>query len=96
MQTMSNCQKQYVGRSARPLRTRVDEHRRSFYKLCDNEDYDEESGEYALGLHLFSDHKLILTCVIMLHSYTIFLYYIFVVLRPWTLNSINLYIYLIR
>ena len=87
---MSNCQKQYVGRSARPLITGVGEHRRSFYKLCDNEDYDEESGEYALGLHLFSDHKLILTCVIMLHSY------IFVVLRPWTLKRINLYIYLIR
>ena len=86
---MSNCQKQYVGRSARPLRTRVGEHRRSFYKLCDNKDYDEESGEYALGLHLFSDPKLILTCVIMLHSY------IFVVLRPWTLKSITLYIYLI-
>ena len=47
-----------MGRSTRPLRTRVNEHRRSFYKLCDDEDYDEDSDEYALGLHSFTDHNL--------------------------------------
>ena len=30
-----------------------------FHKLCDNKDYDEDSDEYALGLHLFTDHNLI-------------------------------------
>ena len=35
------------------------EHRRSFYKLCKSKDYDEESDEYALGLHLSSHHNLI-------------------------------------
>ena len=34
------------------------EHCRSFYKLYDNKDYDEESDEYAFGLPLFSDHNL--------------------------------------
>ena len=52
------CCKLYVGRSTRHLRTRVGEHRRSFYKLCDLKDFDEDSDEYALGLHLFSDHNL--------------------------------------
>jgi len=52
------CCKRYVGRSTRHLRTRVGEHRRSFYKLCDLKDFDEDSDEYALGLHLFSDHNL--------------------------------------
>ena len=52
------CCKKYVGRSTRPLRTRVGEHRRSFYKLCDNKEFDENSDEFALGLHLFSDHSL--------------------------------------
>ena len=52
------CCKRYVGRSTRHIRTRVGEHRRSFYKLCDLKDFDEYSDEYALGLHLFSDHNL--------------------------------------
>ena len=54
------CQKHYAGRSTIPLRTRVGEHRHFFYKLCENDykDYDEESDEYALGLHSCSDHNL--------------------------------------
>ena len=28
------------------------------YKLCDNKDDDEDSDEYALGLHLFTNHNL--------------------------------------
>ena len=54
----SLCCKYYVGRSTRALRTRVGEHRRSFYKLCDNKEYDQDSDEFALGHHLFSDHGL--------------------------------------
>ena len=55
-----HCDKHYVGRSTRPLRTRVGEHRRNFYKMCDKADfqYDRDSDEYTLGHHLFHDHKL--------------------------------------
>ena len=52
------CNKCYVGRSTRPLKTRVGEHRRSFYKLCDNKECDLNSDEFALGHHLFSEHQL--------------------------------------
>ena len=54
----SVCGLRYVGRSTRALRTRVGEHRRAFYKMCDNKEYDIESDEFALGHHLFSEHKL--------------------------------------
>ena len=49
-----------MGRSTRALRTRVGEHRRNFYKMCDKSDfsYDKESDEFTLGHHLFHDHKL--------------------------------------
>ena len=36
------CQEHYVGRSTRPLRTILGEHRRSFHKLFYNKDYDEQ------------------------------------------------------
>ena len=52
------CNKHYVGRSTRPLRTRVGEHRRNFYRMCDKFDYDIESDEFTLGHHLFHDHNL--------------------------------------
>ena len=54
------CNKHYVGRSTRPLRTRVGEHRRNFYRMCERVDfeYDKDSDEYTLGHHLFHDHKL--------------------------------------
>ena len=38
--------------------SRVGEHRRSFYKLCDKKEIDLNSDEFALGNHLFSDHSL--------------------------------------
>ena len=50
-----------MGRSTRPLRTWVGEHRRNFYKMCDKADfqYDRDSNEYTLGHHiLYHDHKL--------------------------------------
>ena len=47
-----------MGRSTRPLKTRVGEHRRSFYKLCDNKECDLDSDEFALGHHLFNEHLL--------------------------------------
>ena len=54
------CSSHYVGRSTRPLRTRVGEHRRNFYKMCEKSDfqYDRDSDEFTLGHHLFHDHKL--------------------------------------
>ena len=56
--TCKICNKCYVGRSTRPLKTRVGEHRRSFYKLCDRKEVDLNSDEFALGNHLYSDHSL--------------------------------------
>ena len=52
------CKKHYVGRSTRALRTRVGEHRRNFYRMCDKFDYDIGSDEFTLGHHLFHDHNL--------------------------------------
>ena len=52
------CGSRYVGRSTRALRTRVGEHRRAFYRLCENKEYDKESDEFVLGHHIFSDHNL--------------------------------------
>ena len=52
------CGKHYVGRSTRILRTRVGEHRRNFYKVCEDKEYDKNSDEFALGHHLAVDHNL--------------------------------------
>ena len=64
------CKKHYVGRSTRPLRTRVGEHRRNFYKMCGKPDftYDNESDEFALGHHIFHDHHLNDELILMLHT----------------------------
>ena len=48
--TCKICSKCYVGRSTRPLKTRVGEHRRSFYKLCDKKEVDLNSDEFALAI----------------------------------------------
>ena len=56
--TCKICSKCYIGRSTRPLKTRVGEHRRLFYKLCNKKEVDLNSDEFALGNHLFSDHSL--------------------------------------
>ena len=52
------CSKHYVGRSTRPLKTRIGEHRRHFYQVLDGNPFDPDSDEYALGLHLHNDHGL--------------------------------------
>ena len=54
----SICQKHYVGRSCRPLRTRIGEHRRHFYQIVDKKSFDMESDDYALGSHLHLDHNI--------------------------------------
>ena len=56
--TCKICNKSYVGRSTRPLKSRVGEHSRSFYKLCDKKGVDWNSDEFALRNHPFSDHSL--------------------------------------
>ena len=40
--------------------SRVGEHRRHFYKMCEKSDfqYDRDSDKFTLGHHLFHDHKL--------------------------------------
>ena len=47
------CQKFYIGRSTRPLKTRIGEHRRNFYRILEGSKYDVYSDEHCLGVHLF-------------------------------------------
>ena len=51
--TCSICNKPYIGRTTRQLKTRIGEHRRSFYKILQGQNYDLDSDEFALGAHLF-------------------------------------------
>ena len=53
----SICQKHYVGRSTRHLKTRIGEHRRHYYSILNNNSYDTDSDDAALGAHLF-EHGL--------------------------------------
>ena len=48
----SLCNKCYVGRTARTLRTRIGEHRQYFYKIIKGENFDVDNDDYALGYHL--------------------------------------------
>ena len=50
------CSKSYVGRTTRPLKARVGEHRRGFYHILHGNSYDENDDSYSLGLHLKNDH----------------------------------------
>ena len=50
----SLCNECYVGRSTRPLKCRISEHRQHFYKIIKGENFDPNSDEFALGNHLFS------------------------------------------
>ena len=47
------CQKFYIGRSTRPLKTRIGEHRRNYYRIVEGNQYDTDSDEYCLGAHLY-------------------------------------------
>ncbi|KAL5269053.1 hypothetical protein ACHWQZ_G002772 [Mnemiopsis leidyi] len=55
------CDKNYVGRTTRPLRQRVNEHRAMFYKVLNNPNIDFSlSGDpdsYCLGKHLIDEHN---------------------------------------
>ena len=50
--TCKQCSKAYTGRSVRPLKTRIGEHRRAFYKICRGESYDENDDAFSPGAHL--------------------------------------------
>ena len=50
----SICNECYIGRSTRPLRTRIGEHRQHYYKITKGDSFDPTSDEFALGNHLFS------------------------------------------
>jgi hypothetical protein len=46
------CNKYYVGRTVRALRTRIGEHRQYYYKILKGEKFDVDNDDYALGHHL--------------------------------------------
>ena len=54
----SLCNKIYIGRSCRALRTRFGEHRRYFYKIVNQEPFDTHNDDFALGAHLYNDHHI--------------------------------------
>ncbi len=47
------CQKHYIGRSVRRLKTRIGEHRQHYYKILRNERVNVDLDEFALGQHLY-------------------------------------------
>ena len=50
------CSKPYFGRTVQPIYKRMSGHREGFYKVLANEDVDESSDDYSLGLHLVREH----------------------------------------
>ena len=48
----SICNKYYVGRTVRALRTRIGEHRQHYYKIIKGVKFDIDNDDYALGHHL--------------------------------------------
>jgi hypothetical protein len=54
--TCKTCAKAYIGRTVQPLRDRISGQRGNFYKLLNDEDYDD-SDDYSLGMHLVHEHK---------------------------------------
>ena len=50
------CHKPYFGRTIQWINRRMCGHREGFYKVHDNEDIDETSDDYSLGLHLAREH----------------------------------------
>ena len=53
------CHKNYIGRTTRFLRVRVNEHRHKFYSLLEKPELssDDDSDAYSLGAHLVDDHN---------------------------------------
>jgi hypothetical protein len=54
--TCKLCYKPYFGRTVQIICSRMSGHRRNFYKVLNNEDIDETSDDYSLGLHLVHEH----------------------------------------
>ena len=52
------CGKAYIGRSTRPLRTRIGEHRRAYYQVIEGRKIDITNDDFSIGCHLFTDHGL--------------------------------------
>ena len=53
------CDKPYIGKSTRALRTRFGEHRRAFYKVIKTPDsIDSDDDEFSIGLHLYHEHNI--------------------------------------
>ena len=52
------CDKVYIGRSSRPLRDRVGEHRRAFYQVTSGKKIDITNDDFSVGVHLYNDHGL--------------------------------------
>ena len=52
------CNKPYVGKSTRMLRSRFGEHRRAFYKIISGQSVDTEDDSNCIGLHLNVEHGL--------------------------------------
>jgi hypothetical protein len=50
------CLKPYIGRTVQAINGRTSGHRRNFYKILNNEEIDELSDDYSLGLHLVHEH----------------------------------------
>lgn len=50
------CHKPYFGRTIQWINRRMCGHREGFYKVLDNEEVDESSDDYSLGLHLAREH----------------------------------------
>ena len=54
--TCKLCDKPYLGRTVQCLCDRMSGHRCNFYKVLNNEEIDESSDDYSLGLHLAHEH----------------------------------------
>ena len=54
--TCKLCDKPYFGRTCQCICDRMSGHRCNFYKVLNNEEIDETSDDYSLGLHLVHEH----------------------------------------
>ena len=54
----SLCKKLYSGRTVNTLRTRIGQHRTSFYALLNEKPVDLTDDEHSLGVHLYTEHGL--------------------------------------
>ena len=52
------CSKSYIGRTTQPLGTRMNGHRKCYYKVLRSDNIDTNLDDFSLGLHLLHDHGL--------------------------------------